>query len=90
VVFPFAILLVCMSTRINLGVRHILAIYPLLAVIAGCSMSELIGATRTLRWIVILPLALALWVVTDFVDGSPGLPRLVQPVRRRPPGKDPG
>ena len=70
-VFPFAILLVCMSTRINLGVRHILAIYPLLAVIAGCSMSELIGATRTLRWIVILPLALALWVVTDSWTARP-------------------
>src|SRR5205085_1097846 len=29
VIFPWAILVVCMAARVNLGVRHILPIYPL-------------------------------------------------------------
>ena len=33
--FPIAIFLFCMTSRINLGVRHILSIYPLLALLAG-------------------------------------------------------
>ncbi|HWE48569.1 MAG TPA: glycosyltransferase family 39 protein [Bryobacteraceae bacterium] len=71
VVFPFAILLIGMAARINLGVRHILAIYPFLAVIAGFSMSELIRAARTTRWMMLLPLTLALWVVTDSWTARP-------------------
>jgi hypothetical protein len=37
--FPMAILLFCMAAKINLGVRHILAIYPLLALVAGHATS---------------------------------------------------
>lgn len=33
--FPIALLLLCMTSKIDLGVRHILAIYPLLALMAG-------------------------------------------------------
>ncbi|HSP66579.1 MAG TPA: glycosyltransferase family 39 protein, partial [Bryobacteraceae bacterium] len=41
IVFPFAILLVCMPSRINLGVRHILPVYPLLAIIGGHAMTAM-------------------------------------------------
>jgi hypothetical protein len=55
VMFPIVILLVCLPARINLGVRHILPIYPLLA-IAGlgyrrfrASPSGLSGALQRIR-----------------------------------------
>ena len=59
-----------MAARINLGVRHILAIYPLLAVIAGCWMSDLVAAAQKKSMpksilISVLPVALAFWVVAD-------------------------
>jgi hypothetical protein len=66
VIFPGAIMLVCMSSRIDLGVRHILAIYPLLAVIGGYAMSEFfVLARRTSRAILVLPIMLVAWVVAD-------------------------
>jgi hypothetical protein len=66
VIFPAAIMVVCMSSRIDLGVRHILAIYPLLAVLGGYAMSEFfVLAGRTSRAILVLPIMLAAWVVAD-------------------------
>jgi hypothetical protein len=66
VIFPVAIMLVCMSSRINIGVRHILAIYPLLAVIGGYAVTEFfVLAKRTSRAIVVLPVLLVAWVVAD-------------------------
>lgn len=66
VIFPAAILLVCMSSRIDLGVRHILAIYPLLAVAAGYAVSEFVVlAKRTNPAIVVLPIVLVAWVFAD-------------------------
>lgn len=66
VIFPVAIMLVCMSSRIDLGARHILAIYPLLAVIGGHAMSEFfVLARRTSPAIVVLPIMLVAWVVAD-------------------------
>lgn len=66
VIFPAATMLVCMNSRIDLGVRHILAIYPLLAVIAGFAVSEFINlARRTSYAILILPAMLVAWVVAD-------------------------
>ncbi len=66
VIFPVAIMLVCMSSKINLGVRHVLAIYPLLAVMGGHAMSEFfVLARRTSRAVLVLPIALAAWVVAE-------------------------
>lgn len=66
VIFPVAILLVCMSSRLNLGVRHILPIYPPLAVIGGYGVSELFAlARRTSRAILVVPILLVTWVVAD-------------------------
>jgi hypothetical protein len=36
-----AIMLACIPVRINIGLRHVLPIYPLLAVLAGCGVSKL-------------------------------------------------
>jgi hypothetical protein len=66
VIFPVAIMLLCMSSKINLGVRHILAIYPLLAVIGGYAMSEFfVLARRTSRAILVVPIMLVAWAVAD-------------------------
>jgi len=64
VIFAVSIMLVCMNSRIDLGVRHILPIYPLLAVIAGYAASEFIVlARRVSPAIAALPILLALWTV---------------------------
>jgi len=66
VIFPVAIMLVCMRSRIDLGVRHILPIYPPLAVIGGYAMSEFfVLARRTSRAILVLPVMLVVWVMAD-------------------------
>ena len=66
VISPIAILLVCMSSKINLGVRHVLAIYPFLAVMGGYAISEFfVWARRTSRAILVLPIMLVAWVVTE-------------------------
>lgn len=66
VIFPVAIMLFCMTSRIDLGVRHILAIYPPLAVIGGYAVSGFfVLARRTSRAILVLPIVLVAWVVAD-------------------------
>ncbi len=60
--FPLAILAVCMIARIDLGVRHILPIYPLLAIIAGHAVTVLFQHSRALAAVVALLIA---WVVVD-------------------------
>ncbi len=66
VIFPGAILLVGMLSRIDLGVRHILPLYPLLAILAGHAMSTLFAlAKRKSRAIALVPVVLAAWVVAD-------------------------
>lgn len=66
VIFPVAITLVCMSSRINLGVRYILPIYPMLAVIGGYAISTFfVLAKRNSRALAVVPLVLAGWVVAD-------------------------
>jgi hypothetical protein len=65
-IFPVAILLVCMNSDINYGVRHVLAIYPMLAVAGGYAMAEFfVLAKRKSRALLILPILLAIWVVVD-------------------------
>ncbi|HWE53122.1 MAG TPA: glycosyltransferase family 39 protein [Bryobacteraceae bacterium] len=65
-VFAAAILLICMAARINLGVRHILAIYPFLALLGGYAVSEsLLAARRMSPAVAALPIPLAVWTVAD-------------------------
>jgi hypothetical protein len=60
--FPIVILLVCMTARIDLGVRHILPIYPLLAIVGGYAVIVLFRHSRFTAAAAALLLA---WVVAD-------------------------
>jgi hypothetical protein len=61
-VFPIVILLVCMLARIDLGVRHILPIYPLLAIVGGYAIAALFRHSRPAAAVAALLVA---WVVID-------------------------
>jgi hypothetical protein len=66
--FAIAILVACMASRIDLGVRHILAIYPLLAVLAGYAV--VIFAQKT-RWLAIAAGLLVGWAAADSFMAHP-------------------
>lgn len=59
--FPLAILAVAMASRIDLGVRHVLPVYPLLAVLAGAALSAC--ATDRLKFAAAA--ALAAWTIVE-------------------------
>jgi len=61
-VFPIVILLVCVLARIDLGVRHILPIYPLLAIVGGYEVTVLF---RHSRFAAVAAAMLVAWVVVD-------------------------
>ena len=68
VAFPIAILLVCMIGRIDLGVRHILPVYPMLAIISGHAVSVLFKRSRFAAAVAGLLVA---WVVVDSARAHP-------------------
>jgi hypothetical protein len=59
--FALAILLFCLPVRMNLGVRYVLAIYPLLAVCAGLAAVRLWNAGRFRLELRALLLLLLIW-----------------------------
>jgi Dolichyl-phosphate-mannose-protein mannosyltransferase len=63
-IFPMIILLVCMTSRINIGVRHILPIYPPLAVLGGYQAARLVRDGKR-RWMRAAGLLLVAWVTVD-------------------------
>ena len=65
------ILLVCMPSRIDLGVRHILPIYPLLAMVAGLGLTRLMQAARARKAAAAWGLVLALWLVVSSLCSHP-------------------
>ncbi len=70
ILFPLAILGVSMASRINLGVRHILAVYPLFALAAGHAVMTL-GAGSRRPWLRAIPVALAVVAVAESVAAHP-------------------
>ena len=68
VTFPIVILLVCMPSRIDLGVRHILPIYPLLAIAGGHAVTSLFRHSRSGAAAAAL---LAAWVIGDSARAHP-------------------
>ena len=64
VVFAVAILLICMASNLDLGIRHILPIVPLLAILAGYAVVK--SFRNPAKWVT-APAAVLLvgWVVTD-------------------------
>jgi hypothetical protein len=69
-IFPIVILLVCMASSINSGVRHILPIYPPLAVLGGYGAAQLVIDGKR-RWMPAAGLLLVAWVVADSVVAHP-------------------
>ena len=61
VVCALAILIVVLPSRINIGVRHVLAIYPFLSITAGVGLATLFRHGRANRWILAAAYALLLW-----------------------------
>lgn len=70
ILFPLAILAVSMPSRINLGVRHILPVYPFLALAAGHAVATFGGGSRRI-WFRALPVALAALAVTESAAAHP-------------------
>lgn len=58
-----AILAVCIPSGINLGVRHILVIYPMLAMVAGFGVARLFQAGAKKRLTVLVVVGLLAWQV---------------------------
>ncbi len=65
------ILLICMTSRIDMGVRHILPIYPLLAMVAGLGLARLFQAGRARKAAAAWGLVLAFWLVVSSVWAHP-------------------
>ncbi len=67
--FPIAILLVCMASRINLGIRHALSVYPFLAILAG---QLIVIALMSKRRLMVLGTGLLVyWVLVDAWKAHP-------------------
>jgi hypothetical protein len=63
-----AILAVCIPTSINLGVRHILVMYPMLAIVAGFGATSLL---RRRKAVAALGIALLAWQTTSSALAHP-------------------
>ena len=61
VVCALAILVVVLPSRITIGVRHVLPIYPFLSITAGFGLVALFRRGRSNRWIQAVAFALLLW-----------------------------
>jgi len=68
VVFLAAILVVCILSRIDLGVRHILPVYPLLAILGGHGMVSMFQRSRSAA---IAAGLLAAWAAADSARAHP-------------------
>jgi hypothetical protein len=64
-----AILLICLPSRINIGLRHLLPIYPFLAITAGVGAAALLRSGRA--WMSGLGAALVVWQVLAGVRAHP-------------------
>ena len=67
--FPIVLLLVCMPSHINLGVRHALAIYPMLAIVAGHLVVRQYETGGFSRRLVVV--ALAAWTMASSAIAHP-------------------
>jgi 4-amino-4-deoxy-L-arabinose transferase-like glycosyltransferase len=77
--FSIVILLVCMMSSINSGVRHILPIYAPLAVLGGYGASRLVKSGRR-RWMPAAGLLLVVWVAADSVFAHPDYMAYFNPI----------
>ncbi|MGC2112243.1 MAG: glycosyltransferase family 39 protein [Candidatus Korobacteraceae bacterium] len=70
-VAALTVLLLCVPSQINIGVRHILPIYPLLAIIAGVGGAWLWSTTRPMYAGAALVILLSAWHLTSSVRAHP-------------------
>jgi len=68
-IFPVVILLVCLPSTINVGIRHVLAIYPMLSIVAGSAVAQQPKARR--RGPSVAAGALVLWATASSVFAHP-------------------
>ena len=66
-----ALLLVCIPTKFNIGLRHILPIYPLLSMLAGFGITELWCGARARSLGRILAGGLAAWLLVSSAIAHP-------------------
>jgi len=71
ILFALVVLGLSMSSHINIGLRHILAIYPLLSIVVGYSASELWGAIRRPMISRSVAAAACAWLATSSVLAHP-------------------
>jgi len=77
-IFPIVILLVCLQSTIDSGVRHILPIYPPLAILGGYGAARLAEGRR--RWMPAVGLLLVVWVATDSLVAHPDYMAYFNPI----------
>ena len=66
-----ALVLVCLPTKLNIGLRYILPIYPLLSILAGLGIMGLWNAARA-RWVGrIMAVGLAAWMLVSTTKAHP-------------------
>lgn len=66
-----AVLLVSLFSRINYGLRHVLPVYPLFAIVAGFGLTSLVSASRWRIGSRLLALSLTTWFVVASVRAHP-------------------
>jgi hypothetical protein len=86
VLFPLAILAVSMASRINLGVRHILPVYPFFALAAGHAVVTFVGGSRRI-WLRAAPVALAALAVGESAAAHPDYLAYFNPLAGSEPAK---
>jgi 4-amino-4-deoxy-L-arabinose transferase-like glycosyltransferase len=70
-VSALALMLVSLPTKFNIGLRHILPIYPLLAILAGFGLIQLWQVKRPLWLARILAIGLATWMLASSAMAQP-------------------
>jgi hypothetical protein len=65
------ILLVSLFSRINIGLRHVLPVYPLFAIVAGFGLMSLVSASRWRIGSRLLAVGLTAWFVVASVRAHP-------------------
>jgi len=66
-----ALFLICLPTKFNIGLRHILPIYPFLSILAGCGIKELWCGSHTRLLRRVLAGTLATWVLISTTAAHP-------------------
>ena len=66
-----SVLAVCMASRINIGLRHALAVYPFLAIVAGRGVAGLLEARRARLGAALVGVALVSWQLVSSALAHP-------------------